>query len=124
MDDIDAVDVDEETVLRHSQSFHDIFNGGVQQLDSGEAEETCQSGGAGGCAGCIGCERGVESGRVILTNAALVFRLLYDLAIDCYDRAPVLPSCTTRSTPSLLQTNEVSHPIIQLFNRNSSLIDE
>ena len=90
MEDLEAVEMDEEATGQHSQSFHQIFNGGVQDYTGDGNEEAVEA----------------PLTRLILTNATLVLRLLYDLAIDCYDRAPVLPSCTTRSNAVRTPTSD------------------
>lgn len=95
LDDIEAIEVEEEATDQHHQSFHQIFNGGVQDYAGDNNEETV----------------GAPTARLILTNATLVLRLLYDLAIDCYDRAPVLPSCTTKSNAVSTPTGDTSQVV-------------
>lgn len=67
---------------RHNQ-FHQIFNRGVQDYCV-TLEEV---GGEGVGTGSPG------PAHLALAHAALVLRLLYDLAIDSYDRAQNLPTC-------------------------------
>lgn len=61
--------------LRHS-GLHEVFNRGVQDFQEDEVKDKDRS----------------------LVNATLVLRLLYDLAIDSYDRSQTLPVCCTVTT--------------------------
>jgi len=93
MDDMEAMEIDEESIGQHQPLFHQIFNGGVQDYTSDNGDEETFA---------------TPSSQLVLTNATLVLRLLYDLAIDCYDRAPMLPSCTTKPNTASPQTGDTS----------------
>lgn len=70
----DVADTDQpETAARNAQhgGLHQVFNRGVQEFE----------------------EEDVKNENRCLVNATLVMRLLYDLAVDSYDRAQTLPVC-------------------------------